>query len=117
MSATIVRDPGATDRPFHLERWEEEAEHGCIGMITPSPNSQTIELALLLQEGLGSELAKPGQKTWLLRLQEEATNIFKYPTPLLPPSGRGEAPSCLQWTLSGVCSVTRWTCAVFVGCH
>lgn len=83
-------------------------------MITPSPNShQTIELALLLQEGLGSELAKLGQKTWLLRLQEEATSIFKYPTPLLPPPGRGEVPSRLQWALWGLLGHQIDVCCVF----
>lgn len=62
----------------------------------PSPNSYlTVELALLLQQGLGSELAKLGQKTWLLRLREEATSIFKCPIPILPPPGEEKSlPAC-----------------------
>lgn len=75
-----------------------------VCVIMSSPNSYlAIELTLLLQRDLGSELQNLGQKTWLLKLEHEAKSIFKYPTPLLPPPGR-EGPSRLRlrWNLGGL---------------
>lgn len=55
----------------------------------------------LLQQHLDPELGNLGQKTGLLKLEHEAKRVFKYPTPLLPPPGRG-GPSRLQCNLGGL---------------
>lgn len=124
VSATIARDPGAPDRPFHLESWGEATAASSGTLMCMCRYRDALPKFLPDSRTSSSAPARPGlriSKTRTENLAFEAAGrgnkYFQVSHPHPPSSWRGEVPSRLQWTLSGVCSAPRWTCTVFVGRH